>query len=157
MAHVRQTRSSDYERLGARRLGLADVVAQSVGFLGPVFSAAFLVPLVVGIISASGKGGGVAAPISVLLAAVGVVALGWLVSRYAREVHAAGGVYDYVSRGLGQRVGVATGILYYAGILLLSVGSSSSSEATSTTRSSPSSTRPRCPPGRGRRSSSRSS
>jgi len=97
-------------------------VAQSVGFLGPVFSAAFLVPLVVGIISASGKGGGVAAPISVLLAAVGVIALGWLVSRYAREVHAAGGLYDYVSRGLGERAGVASGILYYAGILLLSIG-----------------------------------
>jgi amino acid transporter len=122
MAHVRQTQTSDYERLGTRRLGLADVVAQSVGFLGPVFSAAFLVPLVVGIISASGKGGGVASPISVLLAAVGVVALGWLVSRYAREVHAAGGLYDYVSRGLGERAGVAAGILYYAGILLLSVG-----------------------------------
>ncbi|HEV3213979.1 MAG TPA: APC family permease [Acidimicrobiales bacterium] len=122
MAHVQKTPTSDYERLGARRLGLADVVAQSVGFLGPVFSAAFLVPLVVGIISATGKGGGGAAPLSVIIAAVGVVALGWLVSRYARQVHAAGGLYDYVSRGLGERAGVAAGILYYAGILLLSVG-----------------------------------
>jgi amino acid transporter len=122
VAHVQKSQTSEYERLGSRRLGLGDVVAQSVGFLGPVFSAAFLVPLVVGLISASGKGGGIAAPISVLLAAVGVVALGWLVSRYAREVHAAGGLYDYVSRGLGERAGVAAGILYYAGILVLSVG-----------------------------------
>ncbi len=112
----------EYERLGSRRLGVPDAVAQSVGFLGPVFSAAFLVPLVVGIISASGKGGGLAAPLSVIIAAVGVAALGWLVARYAREVHAAGGLYDYVSRGLGERPGVAAGILYYAGILLLSIG-----------------------------------
>lgn len=123
MAHVHQQQTSDYERLGARRLGLPDVVAQSVGFLGPVFSAAFLIPLVVGIgVSASGKGGGVAAPLSVIIAAVGVIALGWLVSRYAREVHAAGGLYDYVSRGLGERAGVAAGIAYYAGILFLSIG-----------------------------------
>jgi amino acid transporter len=119
---ARGQQASDYERLGTRRLGLPDAIAQSVGFLGPVFSSAFLIPLVVGVASATGKGGGVAAPISVLIAAIGVVALGWLVSRYAREVHAAGGLYDYVSRGLGERVGVAAGILYYAGILLLSVG-----------------------------------
>ena len=119
MAHVEH--SPAYERLGERRLGLLDVVAQSVGFLGPVFSAAFLIPLVVGV-NASSKGGGVAAPVSVIIAAVGIFALGWLVSRYAREVHAAGGLYDYVSRGLGERAGVASGILYYAGVLLLSIG-----------------------------------
>lgn len=120
MTHAPQ--AGEYERLGGRRLGLPDAIAQSVGFLGPVFSAAFLVPLVVGIISASGKGGGGAAPLSVIIAAIGVGALGWLVARYARQVHAAGGLYDYVSRGLGERPGVAAGILYYAGILLLSVG-----------------------------------
>jgi len=66
-----------YERLGAKVLSLPDVVAQSVGFMGPVFSSAFVIPLVVGVISASGKGGGVASPLSVLIAAVGVFALGW--------------------------------------------------------------------------------
>ena len=67
-----------YERLGAKILALPDVIAQSVGFMGPVFSSAFVIPLVVGVISASGKGGGVASPISVLIAAVGVFALGWM-------------------------------------------------------------------------------
>lgn len=81
-----------------------------------------MVPLIVGVTSATGEGGGVAAPLSVIIASVGVFAIGWLVARYAREVHAAGGLYDYVSRGLGERPGVATGILYYAGILVLSVG-----------------------------------
>jgi amino acid transporter len=94
-------RSEPYERLGARRLSLPDVVAQSVGFIGPVFSSAFVIPLVVGVISASGQGGGIAAPLSVLIAAVGIFALGYLISAYAREVHAAGSLYDYVSRGLG--------------------------------------------------------
>jgi amino acid transporter len=111
-----------YEQLGARRLSMPDVIAQSVGFLGPVFSAAFLIPLVAGIISATGKGGGVASPISVIIAAVGVFALGWVVSRYAKRIHAAGSLYDYVADGLGRRAGVATGWLYYGGILALVSG-----------------------------------
>jgi len=56
--------SESYERLGAKLLSLPDVIAQSVGFLGPVFSSAFVIPLVVGVISASGKGGGAPRPLS---------------------------------------------------------------------------------------------
>jgi amino acid transporter len=111
-----------YERLGAKVLSLPDVIAQSVGFMGPIFSSAFVIPLVVGVISASGKGGGVAAPLSVLIAGVGVFALGWIVTQYAREIHSAGSLYDYVTRGLGQRVGTAAGWLYYGGIVVLLVG-----------------------------------
>jgi amino acid transporter len=113
---------AEYERLGAKVLHLPDVIAQSVGFMGPVFSAAFVIPLVVGVVSASGKGGGVAAPLSVLIAAVGVFAIGWIVSSYAREIHAAGSLYDYVSRSLGARLGVAAGWLYYAGVTVLVTG-----------------------------------
>jgi amino acid transporter len=108
-----------YERLGAKVLSLPDVIAQSVGFMGPVFASAFVIPLVVGVISASGKGGGVASPLSVLIAAVGVFALGWIVSSYAREIHSAGSLYDYVTRGLGERVGTAAGWLYYGGVTVL--------------------------------------
>jgi amino acid transporter len=111
-----------YERLGAKLLSLPDVIAQSVGFMGPVFSSAFVIPLVVGVISASGKGGGVASPLSVLIAAVGVFALGWIVSSYAKQIHAAGSLYDYVTRGLGNRVGTAAGWLYYGGVTVLLVG-----------------------------------
>jgi amino acid transporter len=114
----------EYVRLGGtgRRLGLIDVVAQSIGFMGPVFSIAFLVPLLVGLSSSSGKGGGTAAPLSVLLAAVGVLALGWIVAEYTRKIQAAGSLYDYVSDGLGPRVGAAAGLLYYTGIMVLSMG-----------------------------------
>jgi len=111
-----------YERLGAKRLSLPDVIAQSVGFMGPVFSSAFVIPLVVGVVSASGKGGGIASPLSVLIAAVGVFALGWIISTYAKEVHAAGSLYDYVTRGLGDRVGTAAGWLYYGGVTVLMTG-----------------------------------
>lgn len=99
------------------KLSLVDAVAQSVGFMGPVFSIAFLVPLVMGITSVTGNGAGVAAPLSVLIAAIGVLGFGWIVSEYAKRIHAAGSLYDYVTDGLGQRVGGASGVLYYAGVL----------------------------------------
>jgi amino acid transporter len=114
--------TEDYERLGAKKLSLLDVVAQSVGFMGPVFSAAFLIPLIVGVISATGKGAGVAAPVSVILAAVGVFALGWIVAQYAKRIHAAGSLYDYVSNGLGKSTGAAAGWLYYSGTMVLDAG-----------------------------------
>ncbi|HEX6399789.1 MAG TPA: hypothetical protein VF108_04880, partial [Actinomycetota bacterium] len=88
-----------YERLGARRLKLIDVIAQSVGLIGPVFSAAFLIPLIAGT-GFSGEGAGVATPFAVILAAIGTLALGWIVAQYAKRVHAAGSLYDYVTMGL---------------------------------------------------------
>ncbi len=107
------------QRLGGRKkLTLKDAVAQSVGLMGPVFSIAFLVPLLVGL-NASGRGAGNAAALSVLIAAVGVVGLGWIVAEYTRKIQAAGSLYDYVTDGLGGRVGSAAGWLYYTGIIAL--------------------------------------
>jgi amino acid transporter len=108
-----------YERLGRRRLKLVDVVAQSVGLIGPVFSAAFLIPLIAGF-GFSGEGAGIATPFAVILAAIGVLALGWIVAQYAKRVHAAGSLYDYVTMGLGSRIGAWAGWIYYGGTLLLS-------------------------------------
>ena len=107
---AQRTEETGYERLGAPKLSLVDVVAQSVGFMGPVFSAAFLIPLIVGA-NPSAKGAGIAAPLSVVLAAIGVFALGWIVAQYAKKIHAAGALYDYVSNGLGQNLGAASGWL----------------------------------------------
>lgn len=112
-------------RLGGEKgpkLTLVDAVAQSVGFMGPVFSMAFLVPLVVGIISVTGNGAGIAAPLSVLIAAIGVLAIAWIVAQYAKRIHAAGALYDYVSDGLGSKIGAAAGFLYYVGLLFLGAG-----------------------------------
>ena len=119
---VEENQEMGYERLGEAKLSLVDVVAQSVGFMGPVFSAAFLIPLIVGIISATGKGAGIAAPLSVLIAATGVFAIGWIVAQYAKKIHAAGSLYDYVSNGLGNTIGAAAGWLYYGGTLVLTAG-----------------------------------
>jgi amino acid transporter len=114
----RMSEGTGYERLGRRRLKLADVVAQSVGLIGPVFSAAFLIPLIAGT-GFSGEGAGVATPFAVILAAIGVLGLGWIVAQYAKRVHAAGSLYDYVTMGLGSRVGGWAGWIYYGGTLLL--------------------------------------
>lgn len=114
------TTSPSGENLGSTtKLRLPDAVAQSIGFMGPVFSIAFLVPLVMGITSATGNGAGIAAPLAVLIAAIGVLGFGWIVSEYARRIHAAGSLYDYVTDGLGPRVGGASGFLYYAGVIVL--------------------------------------
>lgn len=107
-----------YERLGTKRLTLVDVIAQSVGLIGPVFSAAFLIPLIAGA-SATGHGAGIATPFAVLLAAAGTFALGWIVAQYAKRVHAAGSLYDYVTMGLGQRAGTVAGWIYYGGTTVL--------------------------------------
>ncbi len=115
----KMTGDTGYERLGRRRLKLVDVVAQSVGLIGPVFSAAFLIPLIAGF-NFSGNGAGIATPFAVILAAIGVLALGWIVAQYAKRVHAAGSLYDYVTMGLGSRVGGWAGWVYYGGTLLLS-------------------------------------
>ena len=115
----KMTDGSGYERLGRRRLKLVDVIAQSVGLIGPVFSAAFLIPLIAGF-NSSGEGAGIATPFAVILASIGVLALGWIVAQYAKRVHAAGSLYDYVTMGFGSRVGSWAGWVYYGGTLLLS-------------------------------------
>src|SRR3989440_13059813 len=112
---------SGYERLGAKTLTLVDVLAQSVGFMGPVFSTAFIIPLIIGV-NAAARGAGTSAPLAVIIAAVGVFALGWIVAQYAKRIHAAGSLYDYVSNGLGSTLGSAAGWLYYGGAIALTVG-----------------------------------
>ena len=113
--------TEEYERLGGKKLSLVDVLAQSVGFMGPVFSAAFIIPLIIGV-NASGRGAGTSAALAVLIAGIGVFALGWIVAQYAKKIHAAGSLYDYVSNGLGKTIGAATGWLYYGGTIILTTG-----------------------------------
>src|SRR2546422_11500317 len=103
-----------YERLGAKKLTLIDVLAQSVGFMGPVFSTAFIIPLIIGV-NAAARGAGTSAPLAVIIAAIGVFALGWIVAQYAKRIHAAGRLSDYVSNGLGRTIGAAAGWPYYGG------------------------------------------
>ena len=112
--------NEQYERLGAKTLSLVDVVAQSVGFMGPVFSAAFLIPLIAGL-NATGKGAGLATPFAVILAAIGTFAMGWIVAEYAKRIHAAGSLYDYVTEAFGERIGFISGWVYYGGVIALTL------------------------------------
>jgi len=108
--------------LQKRPLTLLDVVAQAVGFMGPVASAVFLIPLIAGA-SASGQGAGVATPLSLALATVGVLAIAWIISRFAQRIHGAGGIYDYVTASLGTAAGFIAGWVYYLGAIALACGS----------------------------------
>ena len=63
----------EYERLGGKKLSLIDVLAQSVGFMGPVFSAAFIIPLIIGV-NVAARGAGTSAPLAVLIAGIS----GWV-------------------------------------------------------------------------------
>ena len=104
------------DQLKQAGLRLPDVIAQSVGFIGPVFSSALVLPLVVG---AGLFGAGVATPVAIILAAIGMAAIGWIIAEYAKRIHAAGALYDYVSDGFGDRAGFVGGWLYYAATMLL--------------------------------------
>jgi amino acid transporter len=103
-----------------KRLSLIDVIAQSIGFMGPVFSAAFLFGGVIGL-SATGKGAGISAPLVLIIATIGLCGVAYIIACYARRIHAAGALYDYVTDGFGQRVGFLAGWLYYGGMTLLAV------------------------------------
>ena len=66
------TEEIKYEKLGQAGLRFVDVVAQTVGFMGPVFGSILLIALVVGANNA-GKGAGVATPVAIIIAAIGVL------------------------------------------------------------------------------------
>ncbi|MCL4312751.1 MAG: APC family permease [Actinobacteria bacterium] len=106
------------EQLGEHHLRVIDAIAQSVGFMGPVFSSALLIPLVVGA-GASSKGAGIATPLAIILAGIGIGAIGWIIAAYSKRIHAAGALYDYVTDGLGKRIGFVAGWLYYGCTMIL--------------------------------------
>jgi amino acid transporter len=110
----------DGERLGKGNLSLPDVVAQSVGYMGPVFSGTFFIPAIAGL-GFAGKGAGIATPVAILLTAIGMLGLAWIISRYAKRIHAAGALYDYVGEGFGKPVGLFAGWVYYGGAMVLTM------------------------------------
>src|SRR4051812_13496077 len=112
------TSLDDSGTLGRGKLSLTGVLAQSIGFMGPVFSVAALLPLIVGL-SATGRGAGVATPVAVIIAGVGIFGAGWIIAQYAKRIHLCGSLYEYVCDAAGPRVGTVTGWLYYGAMLIL--------------------------------------
>jgi len=103
---------------GRARVSLTGVLAQSVGFMGPVFSVATLLPLIVGL-SATGRGAGVATPVAIVIAGVGLFGAGWVIAQYAKRIHLCGSLYEYICDAFGPRVGVVAGWLYFGAMLVL--------------------------------------
>ncbi|TGD88039.1 APC family permease [Mycolicibacterium sp. CH28] len=99
-------------------VSMTGVLAQSVGFMGPVFSVATLLPLVVGL-SATGRGAGVATPVAIVIAGIGIFGAGWIIAQYAKRIHLCGSLYEYICDAFGSRVGVVAGWLYYGAMLVL--------------------------------------
>ena len=89
-------------------------VAQSLA-IGPMFSTALLL----GLISNPVTG---AAERPVLLAGLGVLAIGYVVALYARRFAGAGAVYEYLTHGAHLWIGVLTAGIFFIGTLFLGGG-----------------------------------
>lgn len=103
---------------GRAKITMSGVLAQSVGFMGPVFSVATLLPLVVGL-SATGRGAGVATPVAIIIAGLGIFGAGWVIAQYAKRIHLCGSLYEYICDAFGPRAGIVAGWLYYGAMAVL--------------------------------------
>ncbi|MBI3763037.1 MAG: APC family permease [Chloroflexi bacterium] len=91
-----------------------DVISQSLAFLGPVMSMAFLTAYIA--IAA-----GAATPLAVFLGGLTMVALGYVVSQFASRVHAAGAIYNYAAKAFVPETGFMGGWIYLFAVLLLTI------------------------------------
>lgn len=110
--------SAEVAKLGERRLGTIHAVAQALA-LGPMFSVA----LVLGSVSRPDIGAGWNATLAVLIAGLGVLAIGYVLSLFARRYAGAGAIYEYLARGVAPSVGIFTAGVFFLGTLFLGGGS----------------------------------
>ena len=92
-------------------------VAQALA-IGPMFSVA----LILGGVSRPDIGAGWNATLAVLLAGIGVLAIAYTISLYARKYAGAGAVYEYLTHGAHPWVGVFTAGFFFVGALFLGGG-----------------------------------
>jgi amino acid transporter len=100
--------------LGERKLTTIHAIGQSLA-IGPIFSGAVLAALVASV-------AGYNTPLSVLLGALGALALAYVISVYARRYSGAGAIYEYLTRGGSPDIGVFAAGLYALGLLFLGGG-----------------------------------
>lgn len=101
-------------RLAGSSVSRWGVLGQSLA-IGPIFSAGFLSGTVAVF-------AGFNTPLSVLLAAVGTVALAYVLTLFARRFAGAGAVYEYLARGAHPSVGIVGAGTYLIGLLFLGAG-----------------------------------
>jgi amino acid transporter len=103
--------------LGERRLGTMAAVAQALA-IGPMFSTA----LVLSLVSNPDNGSTFNTALSVLLAGLGVLAIAYAISLFARRYQGAGAVYEYLTHGAHPSVGVFIAGVFFVGTLFLGGG-----------------------------------
>ncbi len=103
--------------LGERRLGTIHAVAQALA-IGPMFSVA----LVLGGVSRPDIGAGWNAALAVVIAGLGVMAIGYALTLFARRYAGAGAVYEYLTHGAHPSVGIFTAGVFFVGTLFLGGG-----------------------------------
>ncbi|HLE28409.1 MAG TPA: APC family permease [Anaerolineales bacterium] len=103
-----------HNQLKKNVLSTWDVVSQSLAFLGPVMSMAFLT----GYIAIAA---GAAVPLAVFLGGLTMVALGYVVAQFASRVHAAGAIYNYAAKAFGPETGFMGGWVYLFAVLCLTI------------------------------------
>ncbi len=102
-------------QLKAGQLGTADVTASTVANIGPGIDFYFAF----GVIAVTA---GVAAPLTILAAAVAVVFLAFTMAEFSRMEPSAGSFITYVETSLGARAGVLTAVLVAVGFTVAIAG-----------------------------------
>jgi amino acid transporter len=103
--------------LGRRNLSTIHAVGQALA-IGPMFSFA----LIEGGISRPQFGAGWNATLAVLVASLGVLAIGYSIALFARRYAGAGAMYEYLTRGAHPSVGIFASGIYFMGTLFLGGG-----------------------------------
>lgn len=103
--------------LGEKNLSTIHAVAQSLA-IGPMFSVA----IVLGGVSRPDIGAGWNAALAVVIATLGVLAIGYVIVLYARRFAGAGAVYEYLTHGAHPWLGVLTAGFFFVGALFLGGG-----------------------------------
>ena len=85
---------------------------------GPMFSTA----VVLGFVSAPVTGAGFNTALAVLVAGLGVLAIAYAISLFARQYQGAGAVYEYLVRGAHPAIGILTAGVFFMGTLFLGGG-----------------------------------
>ena len=116
MSQVAESDAAD-GTLGKKNLTTMHAVAQALA-IGPMFSVA----LILGGVSRPDIGAGWNATLAVLLAGLGVLAIAYTISLYARKYAGAGAVYEYLTHGAHPWVGVFTAGFFFVGALFLGGG-----------------------------------
>ena len=109
--------STSGSTLGKKNLTTIHAVAQALA-IGPMFSAA----IILGSISRPDIGAGWNATLAVLIAGLGVVAIAYTISLYARRFAGAGAIYEYLTHGAHPWVGVLSAGFFFTGALFLGGG-----------------------------------